>query len=80
MAVIDTLAHRGCRARGPTYGFSQEEMVVFGLDAQVLEDGIGPESLHVVPVLNLAMADRVMKSVACFPGELKFVPSRRYAD
>lgn len=31
-----------------TYGFGEEEVVVFGLDAQILEDRVGPEPLHVI--------------------------------
>lgn len=30
------------------YRFGQEEVVVFGFDSEVFEDGVGPESFHVV--------------------------------
>ncbi len=53
--------------------------MVLGLDAQIFEDGVGPESFHVVlmlsahkfhygvqkayPVLNLSVANRIVNSV-----------------
>lgn len=54
--------------------------MVLRLDAQVLEDGVRPKSLHVVPVLNLTVADRVMESVAYIPGELKSARPQRCVD
>ena len=50
-------ARKGC-------GTHQEEVVVLGLCTQVLEDRLLPVSLHVVPVLDLAMADGVVDAVA----------------
>lgn len=38
--------------------------MVLRLRTQVLEDGLLPESLHVVPVLDLAVADGVVDSIA----------------
>lgn len=38
--------------------------MVFGLDAQVLKDGIGPESFHVVPVLDLSVPNRVVDAIS----------------
>lgn len=37
--------------------------MVLRLDAQVLEDGIRPEPLHVIPVLDLTMANGVVDSI-----------------
>ena len=42
----------------------QQEIVVFGLSLHVLEDALLPVSLHVVPVLDLAMADGVVDAIA----------------
>ena len=47
-----------------TYRFSKQEVVVFGLDSQILEYGVGPKSLHLIPILDLAMSDRVGDAVA----------------
>jgi len=33
---------------GESNRLSKEEVVVFGLDSEILEDGVGPEPLHVV--------------------------------
>lgn len=33
---------------GRAYRLSKEEVMVLRLDSQILEDGIGPESFHVV--------------------------------
>ena len=38
--------------------------MILGLDAEVLEDGVGPEPLHVIPVLNLSMANRVVDTIS----------------
>jgi len=38
--------------------------VVFGLDSEIFEYRIGPEALHVIPVLHLAMSDRVVYAIA----------------
>lgn len=45
------------------YRLSEQEVVVFWLDSQVFEDGVRPEPLHVVPILNLTMADRVVDTI-----------------
>ena len=37
--------------------------MVLGLSTQVLEDTLFPEPLHMIPILNLTMIDRVMKTV-----------------
>ena len=47
-----------------TYGFCKEKVVVFRLDPEVFEDGVGPEPLHVVPVLHLSMSDRVTNTIS----------------
>lgn len=44
--------------------FGEEEVVIFGLDAEVLEYRGLPESLHVVPVFDLTVTDWVVESVA----------------
>jgi hypothetical protein len=38
--------------------------VVFGLDSEIFEYRIGPEALHVIPVLHLTMSDRVVYAIA----------------
>ena len=38
--------------------------MVLRLDAQVLEDGIRPEPLHMIPVLDLTMANRVVDRIS----------------
>jgi len=47
-----------------TYRFRKKKVVVFRLHPQIFEDGIRPESLHVVPILHLPMSDRVVYSVS----------------
>lgn len=37
--------------------------MVFGLSAQVLEDALFPEALHVVPILDQSMLDRLVNLV-----------------
>lgn len=36
------------RVWSETYWFGEEEVMVFRLYSQVLEDGVGPETLHVI--------------------------------
>lgn len=38
----------------------EQEVVVFGLDAEVFEYRVGPVAFHVVPVLYLTVADGVV--------------------
>lgn len=38
--------------------------MVFRLNSQILENGVGPEPLHVIPILNLTMSDRVMQAIS----------------
>jgi len=45
--------------------------VVLGLNSQVLEDGVRPEPLHMVPVLNLTMTDRIVDAVSGIVGNSK---------
>ena len=42
----------------------QQEVVVLWLGSEVLEDALLPESLHEVPVLHNAMANRVLGGIA----------------
>ena len=42
----------------------EEEIVIFRLGPQVLEDRLLPVPLHVIPVLNLAMTDRIVDAVS----------------
>ena len=37
--------------------------MVLGLSTQVLEDTLFTETLHMIPILNLTMFDRIMKTV-----------------
>lgn len=37
--------------------------MVFGLGPQILEDTLLPVSLHMIPILNHTMANRIMYSV-----------------
>lgn len=41
----------------------QEEVVIFGLSTQVFEYTLLPVSLHVIPILNHTMSDRIMHTV-----------------
>jgi len=47
----------------------QKEVVVLGLAPEVLEDGLLPEPLHKIPVLNLTLADGVSQTVGLLPGD-----------
>lgn len=49
---------------GQAYWLSEKEVVVFRLNAEILENRIGPESLHIIPVLDLSMTNRVVHTVA----------------
>lgn len=53
---------------GVERGLSEQEPVVLGLAPQVLEDRGLPEPLHLVPVLDLAVANRVAEAVLCTIG------------
>jgi hypothetical protein len=48
----------------PAYWFCKEEIVVFGLNSEIFEYRIGPEALHVIPVLYLPMSDGVVYAIA----------------
>lgn len=39
--------------------------MVFRLNSQIFEYAVGPEALHVIPVLYLAMSDGIVYTVAC---------------
>jgi hypothetical protein len=61
---------RGCQALvrseklgSLAYWFCKEEIVVFGLDSEIFEYRIGPEALHVIPVLHLTMSDWVVSAI-----------------
>lgn len=41
----------------------EQEIVILGLAAEVLEDALLPVPLHLIPVLNLTMANRVVDRV-----------------
>lgn len=43
-------------------GTCHEKVVILGLAAQILEDGLFPEPLHMIPVVNLAMTNGVVQS------------------
>jgi hypothetical protein len=47
-----------------TYRLREQEVVVLRLDPQILENGVGPEALHVVPVLDLTMPDRIPDAIS----------------
>lgn len=49
---------------GMAYRFGEEEVMVFGLHAEVLENRVRPEALHVVPVLDLSVANGVVHTVS----------------
>jgi len=43
-----------------THWFGQQEMVVFGLYPQVLENGVGPEALHeILTAISIRLARRL---------------------
>jgi hypothetical protein len=42
----------------------QKEIVVLGLGAQILEDRLFPVTLHIIPVVNHTMANRVVDTVS----------------
>jgi hypothetical protein len=46
------------------YWFCKEEVVVFRLNSEIFEYRIGPEALHVIPVLHLTMSDWVVYAIA----------------
>lgn len=52
------------RMRGRQYRFGEEEIMIFGLDAQILENRVGPEALHMIPVFNLAVSNGVVNAVS----------------
>lgn len=58
----DSLKYHGTsRRRVQTY---KEDVVVFRLSPQVLEDALLPEALHVVPVVDHSVLDGVVKGVS----------------
>ena len=61
MGIVHDQTARGARKGCGTH---QEEVVVLGLCTQVLEDRLLPVALHIIPVLDLTMADGVVDSVA----------------
>lgn len=38
--------------------------MIFGLDAQILENRVGPEAFHMIPVLDLAVSNGVVNAVS----------------
>ena len=55
----------GCAKATAKAGIThQEEVVVLRLRTQILEDGLLPVSLHVVPIIDLAMSDRIVNAIA----------------
>jgi len=52
------------QVRSMVYCTDQEKVMVLRLRAEVLEDRLFPVTLHVIPVINLAMADRVVDTVS----------------
>lgn len=48
---------------GVAYRFGKEEVVVFGLHAEVLKNRVRPKALHVVPVLDLPVSNGVVHTV-----------------
>jgi hypothetical protein len=45
-------------------GTHKEEVVIFRLSPQILEDGLLPVSFHVIPVVYHSMTDRVVYSIS----------------
>ena len=45
----------------------QQEVVILWFCTKVLEDGLFPVSLHMVPVVDLPMSDRIVNTI---PGSL----------
>ena len=41
----------------------EQNIVILGLGSQILEDRLGPEPLHQVPVIDLTMFDRALHVV-----------------
>jgi hypothetical protein len=50
----------------------KQDVVVLWFGTEVLEDTLLPESLHVIPVLNHTMSNRVMQSI-CPVSQLSFM-------
>lgn len=46
------------------YRLSKKEVVILGLNPEVLEDRLGPEPFHRVPILNLTMTNRILEVVS----------------
>jgi hypothetical protein len=49
-------------------GTYEEDVVILGFSSQVLEDGLFPEPLHVVPVVDETVLDGVVKRVGSDKG------------
>jgi len=55
----------------------QKEIVVLRLGAEVLEDRLFPVAFHVIPVVDLTMADRVVDTVSwCLGISERFVTDK----
>lgn len=38
--------------------------MIFGLNAQILENRVGPEAFHVIPILDLAVSNGVVNTIS----------------
>lgn len=47
-----------------TYWFGEKEVMVFRLYSQILEYGVRPETLHLVPVFDLTVPYGVVNSIS----------------
>ena len=45
-------------------GTYKKEIVIFWLCSQVLKDRLLPVPFHVIPILNLAVADRIVDTIS----------------
>jgi hypothetical protein len=60
--LVSNLGHGVTKEKGE-YGFSQKKIVVLRFDSEIFENGVRPEPFHMIPILDLAMTDRIMDSV-----------------
>jgi hypothetical protein len=55
---------RGSHGYTSEYHADQEKVMVLWLRPEVLEDRLFPVTLHVIPVIDLTMADRIVDTVS----------------
>lgn len=59
LSVRET-SHKLFQGRRKNRSAHQEEIVILRFRSEILENGLFPISLHVIPVINHSMSDRIM--------------------